>query len=175
MIVNGEATSSAVPKLPSAPARTRCTRSIVNRSVSMGSLNKMSNERTRNSRAPSTTLVVSTSGAKTSGTTVSVTAFDSVTLPPVSVARTCTVTVLPALAIDGTAVNSSNGNARSLDTTRPLTSSSTLRTCTSSLTVGTMRSVEPSCTWMPAVTGSASTDSTAIDTCGAMPSVSKAV
>ena len=170
--VKSEARSSAVPKTPSGPARTSETRVDVSSVVSMGSLNTTSNERTRNTRAPSATLVETTLGGKVSGTTSSTTALDSVVLPPVSVARTCTVTLLPPMAIEGIPAKSSNGKATSLETTWPLTSNSTLRTCTSSVTVGTIRSVAPSCTWVPGVAGSTSTASTDMLTVGATPLVS---
>ena len=158
-----------MPKAPSLPARTSVTRSTVSSVVSIGSLKTTSNERTRNRRSPSATLVETTVGAKVSRTTSNVTEFDSCTLPPVSVARTCTVIVLPPEAIDGIVANSSNGNDGSFETTLPLTSSSTLRTSTSSATVGTIRSVEPSCTCVPARPGSASSASTVIETVGATP------
>ena len=142
---------------------------MVSSEVSIGSLNRMSNERTAKRRAPSATLVDTTVGAKVSRTTWKVCRGERPTLPPVSVARSCTVTVLPPMAMAGMAANSSNGKSGSLETTWPLTSSSTRATCVSSLTVGTMRRVWPSCTWTPSVLGSASITLTAMLTVGATP------
>ena len=166
------AASSAVPKTPSLPARSSETPLVDSLTVSSGSSNAMSIERTKKTRAPWARFTAVTVGAKVSGTTSSTTTLDSAALPPVSVARTCTVSELPPLAMVGACVNNSNGNETSLDTTTPLTSNSMLRTCTSSVIVGSTRTVRPSSTCTPGAPGLASTPSTAIDTTGARPALS---
>ena len=158
---------------PPVPRRTSETPLVDRRETSIASSNTMSIERTKKRREPSTRLIAAMAGGKVSGTTFSVTSSDSPALPPVSVARTCTVMVLPPLAMVGTWAKSSKGKAGSSDTTCPLTISSTLRTWTSSVTPGRTVSVPPSITCTPGVTGSASTALMAIETTGGVPWVSK--
>jgi len=114
-------------------------------------------------------LVETIVGPKVSGTVTSVTSSERPTLPPVSVARTCSCTEPPRV---GAWVNMSNGKLGSLLTTLPLTSSSTLRICTSSDTSGVTCTEPPASTWIPGVPGSASPAATEIFTVGATPLVS---
>ena len=67
-------------------------------------------------------------------------------MPPVSVARTWMATVVAPEAMLGAMTEKSKGLDTSLATTLPLTSSSTLRTCTSSPTATLIGIEEPSTT-----------------------------
>ena len=96
---------------------------------------------------PSTTLLPVMLGGVLSRTSSTLIGAVVVTLPPVSVARTASVTVLPPLAaMLGNAARRSQGKATSLLTTLPFTSTSTLRTCTSSLMAACSSTVLASCT-----------------------------
>ena len=114
------------------------------------------------------------SGAMVSAMSGKVRMFDSVKFPPVSVARTCTESVDAPAASAGASATKSCGNDALLDTTTPFTISSTLRTCTSSLSVRLIGSERPSMTCTPGVAGSASTMGLVMLTVGAMPAASKA-
>ena len=126
--------------------------------------------------APSVTLLSTSVGAWVSGTSVRVVCAVVPLLPPVSVARSCSVTVaMPPLAASvGSVMPSSNGNPVSLRTTWPSSSNSTLRTCTSSDTTGCSVIVSPSSTWMPSVSGSMSSDCASKTIVGATPRLSAA-
>ena len=166
--------SSAVPNTPSSPRRTRLAAPVLNRVLSIGSLNTRLIERTKNTLAPSVRLTARSCGAKVSATTSSTCTVDCPTLPPVSVARICRLSVLPPTAMVGTATCRSNGKLRSLATTRPLTTASMLRTCTSSVTVGLSVSTVPSTTCTPGLTGSMSKPATSRLAVGACPFTSNA-
>ena len=103
----GALTSSDVPNTPSLPELTSETPLVDRIPVSSGSSKVMSTERTKKRRDPSSRFIDVTTGGKVSATTSSVTAFDNDTLPPVSVARTRSVTVLPPTESSGAWVKSS--------------------------------------------------------------------
>src|SRR6267143_4934872 len=102
----------------------------------MDSLKRTSIDGTKNGLAAFVGLVSTTTGANVSGTTVKVRGADVVALPPVSVAIARTVRAVPPTAMAGVVTSKSHGNDTSRLTTWPLTSRSTLLTCTSSVTVG---------------------------------------
>ena len=83
----------------------------------MGSLKVTSTERTKNRLALSAKLTLRTCGPKVSGTTVTASALDRPTLPPVSVALTCKVSVVPPVVMAGTWASKSKGKLRSVATT----------------------------------------------------------
>ncbi len=175
MSETGTLTSSAVPKTPSGPGRTREIAAVVSRLVSSGSSKEKSTDLTKKRRAPSSTLTLCSTGGKVSLTTSKTTGALSVLLPPVSVTRTCTDSLLPPAAMVGVCAVKTKGNAGASATTTPSTSSSTLRTWTSSATVGRTVKLRPSRTCTPGVPGSASLASTWSDTTwGGTPLASKA-
>ena len=97
------------------------------------------------------------------------TVWESPTLPPVSVARTCTLVELEPAVMFGAMVVRLKGNETSLLTTLPLTSSSTFRTWTSSKIDVPMETVVPSRTWIPGIVESRSTVEVVIETVGGCP------
>src|SRR4051794_41060649 len=108
---------------PPGPVRTKLAAVTV--VVSSGSENVIATARNDGPRTPrSGGVVLTTVGGNVSGTNSSVSVLESATLPPVSVARTCTVAVVASGVAPRATAGKSNGNETSFRTTVPFTISS---------------------------------------------------
>ena len=174
MLTSGTIESSPPPSAPLSPRLISVTPDRLISDGSRASLNRTLMALVSNATLLFPGLDAWTTGGTTSGSKPNWRTFDKDELPPVSVTRTCTVACVPLVAMAGAIAKKSNGACKSFARTTPFTSSSTPRTCTSSVAVTRMEMELPSTTCVPGVPGATSVTVVEIAAVGATPWLSNA-